>query len=709
MPLGFVMAAVLAAGLTPDYPKLPRSDVREDFHGVTIADPFRWLEDPAAAETRDFIAKENALTEKWIPAAAAAAYRARLEGLMDYPKRSMPSRQGPWWITMRNAGLQKHYVMFRQRGEDGPAEVLLDPNTFSKDGTVALASTAFTEDGALLAYGKSVGGSDEQTIFVRDVATGEDRADRLERMRFSNVAWAPDNSGFWYNKFPDPDRRANSTIYWHRLGDPQSRDRAVFSRPSDPELDLGPAVTEDGRYLVVYATRGTDRRNAVWLREIAGEPAREGGFRAILPSGRAEYGVVGNDGATFYVYTDDHAPKRRLIALDVNRSEEPWRELIPAEDALLRGVTMVGESFVAEYSRDVSSELRIHGRDGRLRHAVTLPQMGSISGVSGRREDEDFFFGFSNYTTPGTIYRCDLASGKWREFDRSRIHFDADRYVTERAFCVSPDGTRIPLWIARRRDLPRDGKNPALLYGYGGFSISLEPGFSPTVIPWLEQGGIFAVANLRGGGEYGTEWHEAGMLGRKQNVFDDFRAAARKLVADGWTTPEKLAIEGGSNGGLLTAAVVLQWPEQFGAVLSHVPVIDMFRYQRFGTGRYWTVEYGDATANREAFDWLRRYSPLHNVKAGQKYPPILVTTADGDDRVVPAHAFKFVATLQAEADPGVYLLRHEVGAGHGGGKPLDRQLDEKAACYAFLTRALGLPAPDFSGSEPKKPSAAPKK
>ncbi len=687
------------------YPKLPTSEVSDEYFGTTIADPYRWLEDFHSKAARDFVRKENTLTAEWLPAPARAAYRKRLEALIDYPKRSAPSRHGPWWITSRNTGLQPHGVVFKQRGEHGEPAVLIDPNTFSKDGTTALSGTTFTKDGSLVAYGKSVGGSDDQTIHVREVATGRDRPDELKDMRFSSIAWAVDDSGFWYNKYPDPAQRANSTIYWHRLGDPQEKDQAVFSRPENPAIDLSPGMTEDGKYLLIYATIGTDEKNGLWLRET-GDPSREGGFREVFPLGQAQYGVVGNDGPTFYVYTDRAAPRRRLGSVNVDDESGELRELIPQEENLLDAVAMVGDDFVASYTRDVCTELRLYAKDGKFLRVVPLPAAGAATGVDGRREDRDFFFLFSNYTTPGIIFRCALDAEKPTEYYRSQIKFDADRYVTEQVFYRSKDGTRVPLWLAYRKGLKKDGKNPVLLYGYGGFSISLEPGFSATMVPWLEQGGVYAVANLRGGGEYGTAWHEAGQFGRKQNVFDDFIAAAQKLIDDGFTNPKKLAIEGGSNGGLLTAAVVLQRPELFGAVISHVPVIDMLRYQRFGTGRFWTAEYGDATKSREDFAWLRKYSPLHNVKAGADYPPILVTTADGDDRVVPLHAFKFVATLQAEAGPGVYLLRHETGAGHGGGKPLGKMIDEKADVAAFLTRALDLPAPDFSDPASKKTSAA---
>lgn len=690
-----ILAAAVMTSL--DYPKVPTSDVVDDFFGEKVADPFRGLEDSDAPETRRFVEQENALTEAWIPGEVQKAYQDRLRKLMSYPRRSMPGRYGGWWITSRNSGLQPHYVVYKQRGEDGEPEVLIDPNTFSKDGTVALSETAFTKDGSLVAYGKSVGGSDNQTIYVRDVATGKDLSDELKDMRFATIAWAPDNSGFWYNKFPDPEARQNSTIYWHRLGDPQSKDKPILSLPDTPDVDIAPAVTEDGKYLLIYSSLGTDPATGIRVREIEGDPGREGGFREVFPLEESSFVVVANEGPMFYVVTDDAAPRSRLIVVDINQPQrEHWRELIPEMDELLDDVTMVGDRFVVTTTKDVHSNLRVHDRSGKVVAEVPLPGKGSVGGVSGRRDNNDFFFTFSSYTIPGIIYRYALADGELTEFYRSAVKFDPDLYITEQVFFESKDGTRVPMFVTHRKDMSRNGENPTILYGYGGFSINLEPGFNSFIIPWLEQGGVYVVANLRGGAEYGEEWHDAGRLEKKQNVFDDFIAAAERLIADKVTSPSKLAIKGGSNGGLLTAAVVLQRPDLFGAVLSHVPVTDMLRYQRFGTGRFWIPEYGDATGSREAFEWLRAYSPLHNVKKGAKYPPILVLTADGDDRVVPAHAFKFVATLQADAGPGVYLLRHEVGAGHGAGKPLEMSIKESAATYAFLTKALGLPAPHFA-------------
>lgn len=675
--------------LALDYPVLKTDDVVEDYFGHRMADPYRWLEAFDSAEARAFVEQQNVLTKGWIPSEVRGEYLGELRKVVDFPRRSLPTHYGKVWVTTRNSGLQAHSVLYKQDEPEDEAKVLLDPNTFSKDGTVSLASTSFTRDGRLMAYGKSVGGGDDQTIFVREVATDRDLPDVLENMRFSSVAWAPDGTGFWYNRFPDPEVRRNSTVYWHKLGTKQSEDVAVMTLPDEPEVDLYPWVTEDGRYLLLYKSEGTSEKNGILVREVAGGPERVGDFREVFPLGVANFVVVQTEGTTLYVYTDKDAPRRRLVAVDVNVPEvEKWREILPQSEDLLTDVALVGGRFATVYTRDVHSVLKVYEKDGTFVREVELPTAGTVGGLSGRPEDGEMYFVFSSYTYPGTIYRHDMATGETERYYQSQVAFRPEDYVTEQIFCTSKDGTRVPVFVVRHKDTPKDGKNPTVLYGYGGFGINLSPGFQPSIVPWLDHGGVYAVANLRGGAEYGTEWHEAGMLGRKQNVFDDFIAAAEKLVADRYTSAEKLAIEGGSNGGLLVAAVLLQRPELFGAAVSQVPVMDMLRYQKFGTGRYWTMEYGDATASAEAFAWLKAYSPLHNVKSGQKYPPLLVTTADGDDRVVPSHAFKFVATMQAEAEDGVYLLRHETGSGHGGGKPLDRVLEEQADVYAFLTRAL---------------------
>lgn len=701
LPIGRIflvmMSSLISTQAAPAEP-WKTSDVADQFFGTTVSDPFRWLEDEDSEPVREFIDAQNERTDAWIPAPVTERFAGRLSELINYPRRSVPTRLGEdLVITERNTGLQRHAVIFKQRGVDGEPEVLLDPNTFSENGTVALSTLDFTRDGALVAYGKSEGGSDNQTIFVRDVAKGEDLPGELRDMRFSAIAWAPDNSGFWYNKYPDPAERLNNTIYWHALGSDPAEDPVVFATPDDPELLNYPGVSEDGRFFVVYQIRGTDRRNGVLVRELAGrEPAAEGGWKSIVAPGEAMVSPVGNVGSRIFLYTDLDAPMRRVVAVefedlgeDAAASRASWKEVIPQTEDLLDSAQIVGGRFVTVHTRDVHSVLEVRDLDGANRQEVALPTKGTVGVVSGRPEDADAYFLFTSYTVPGTIFRLDVAGAKTEEYYRSAVKFDSDAYETRQIF-ADRDGVSIPVFVTAKKGVPLDGNNPTILYGYGGFGVSLAPGFNPFLIPWLEAGGVYAVANIRGGGEYGTDWHEAAKLGNRQVGFDDFAAAAKLLIDEKITSPERLAIEGGSNGGLLVLVAMLQHPELFGAVVSQVPVTDMLRFHRFGTGRFWTVEYGNAEESAEAFAWLKAYSPLHNIAGTARYPALLVTTADGDDRVVPAHAFKFIAAIQNTASPGTFLLRHQLGAGHGGGKPLDMVIREQAEIYAFLSRALGM-------------------
>lgn len=689
----FIMTTLLNpfANASPD-PTLrwKQSDIVDEYHGENVADPYRWLEDESSAALDEFIAWQNKQTSAWIPADVTARYESRLSELINYPRKSVPSRYGNLVITQRNSGLQPHAVVYKQIGIDGMPEVLIDPNAFSEDGSVALSILEFTQDGSLVAYGKSVGGSDNQTVYVRNVATGEDLPEIFTDMRFSAIAWANDNSGFWYNRYPDPANRLNNTIYWHALGTDPSDDIAVYSHPEDPEVAAYPAISYDGNYLVVYLVRGTDPRNGLIFREVTDDRSDSGGWRTLFPIGAGEVSAVATEGSTFFVYTDLDAPLRKLIAADVS-SEDPlaWREIIPESDALLKDITMVNGRFLAVSTRDVHSVMQVRSLDGTLEREVELPTKGTVGAVSARPSDKDVYFLFTSYTVPGSIYHLELPGGEPEVYYRSAVKFDSTAYETEQIF-VDRDGVKVPVFVTARKGVARDGSNPTILYGYGGFGVSLEPAFNPLLIPWLEAGGVYAVANIRGGGEYGTAWHDAAMLGKRQVAFDDFIAAAETLIETGITRPDRLAIEGGSNGGLLVLVAMQQRPDLFGAVVSQVPVADMLRFHQFGTGRFWTPEYGNAETSREAFEWLKAYSPLHNIREGATYPALLVTTADGDDRVVPAHAFKFIAAIQSAAGEGMHLLRHQLGAGHGGGKPLAMAIREQAEIYAFLTRALNM-------------------
>lgn len=690
-----VLSVVSSSASALEYPMARRDDVSDDYFGAKVPDPYRWLEQPDSPETRQWVEAENKVTQRFIDPKARAAFRGRLEKLLDYPRVGAPRREGPRYVVGRNSGLQPQSVVYTKETLGGPEKVLFDPNTFSADGTVALAGTDFTQDGSLVAYGISVGGSDEKTVKIRDAATGADQPDELDKMRFAGLAWDPAKRGLWYNQYPNGEGRLNNKLRYHALGSPQSQDPIVYERPDDPELSLNPDVNEDGCYLFVYTSRGTDRRNGLVYREICCDPGTFGGFTELFKPGDAVYNVVDSEGPTLYVYTDKNAPRRRLVKIDVRAPEEKdWVEILPQTEDLLQSVTVVDGKFVCTYVHDVVDQLKVYDRAGKFLKQIKLPTLGSVGGVTGKREDKEMFFTFSSFTYPSTVFRYNFANDELKVIDRPTVAFDPDAYEAKQVFFNSKDGTRVPMFVVSRKGLKLDGQNPTLLYGYGGFNISLGPGFNPLLVAWLEKGGVYALANLRGGGEYGSDWHDAGMLGKKQNVFDDFAGAAEKLIREKYTSPQKLAIRGGSNGGLLVAAVMLQRPDLFGAVVSQVPVIDMLRYQTFGTGRFWTVEYGDATKDAADFKWLYAYSPLHNIKPGEKYPALLVTTAEGDDRVVPAHAFKFVATLQhaatgAAADD-VILLRHDTKSGHGAGKPTAKILDEAADIDAFLAQTLGM-------------------
>ena len=708
-PLLIALCAAASLGANAhalEYPVAHRDDaVVDDYFGTKVPDPYRWLERPDSPETRAWVEAENKVTQQFIDPAVRAAFRGRLEKLLDYPRVGAPRREGDRYIVGRNSGLQPQSVVYTKQTLSGPETVLFDPNTFSADGTVALAGTDFSEDGTLVAYGVSVGGSDEKTVKIRDVATVADQPDALDKMRFASLAWDPAKRGLWYNQYPNGEGRVNNKLRYHALGSPQSQDPVVYERPDDPELSLSPDVNEDGCYLFVYTSRGTDRRNGLAYREICCDPGTFGGFTTLFEPGEAVYNVVDSEGPILYVYTDKNAPRRRLVKIDVRAPEEKnWVELLPQTEDLLQSVTVVDGKFVCTYVHDVVDQLNLYDKSGAFLKQIDLPTLGSVGGVNGKRADKEMFFTFSSFTYPSTVFRYDFATDELKAIDRPTVAFDPDAYEAKQVFFNSKDGTRIPMFVVSKKGLKRDGQNPTLLYGYGGFNISLGPGFNPLLVAWLEKGGVYALANLRGGGEYGSDWHDAGMLGKKQNVFDDFAGAAEKLIGEKYTSPKKLAIRGGSNGGLLVAAVMLQRPDLFGAVVSQVPVIDMLRYQTFGTGRFWTVEYGDATKNAADFKWLYAYSPLHNVKPGKPYPALLVTTAEGDDRVVPAHAFKFVATLQHAASGGskddVILLRHDTKSGHGAGKPTAKILDEAADIDAFLAQTLGMDVGDAPATSP---------
>ncbi len=679
------------------YPPSKKVDQVDDYHGVKVADPYRWLEDADAPETKAWVEAQNKVTFGLLESIPERArLRERLTQLWNYEKFGVPFREGDRYFFTRNDGLQNQSVLYVGKTPDDPqARVLLDPNTLSADGTVALTGYAVSEDGKLLAYGLATAGSDWNEWRVRNVETGEDLPDRLQWVKFSGASWTKDGKGFFYSRYDEP-KEGNllqstnyyQKLYYHRVSTPQSEDELVYERRDHKEWGFGGYVTDDGRYLGIVVTMGTSPRNLFFYKDLTNPEAR---VVELVPDFIADFTPVGNDGTTFYFRTDWEAPRGRLIAIDATRPERAnWREVIPQSRDTLEAVRWVGGRFIALYLSDAKTQVRMFDRAGKALQEIALPGIGTAAGFGGKPEATETFYAFTSFTQPTSIYRYDFTTGKSTLLRQPKLAFDPGAYVTQQVFYKSKDGTRVPMFIVHRKGLKRDGKNPTLLYGYGGFNISLTPSFSPARIAWLEMGGVLAIPNLRGGGEYGEEWHQAGTRLKKQNVFDDFIAAAEWLIREKYTQPARLAIQGGSNGGLLVGACMTQRPELFGAALPAVGVLDMLRFNKFTIGWAWESDYG-SPQNPEEFRALYAYSPLHNLKPGTRYPATLITTADHDDRVVPAHSFKFAAALQAahKGDAPV-LIRIETKAGHGAGKPTSKLIEETADVWAFLVRMFQM-------------------
>jgi prolyl oligopeptidase len=675
----------------------------DNYHGTQVRDSYRWLEDADAEETRAWVEAQNCRTFAWLGQIPERdRIRERLTRLWNYERFGVPSRDGGVYVWTKNDGLQNQSVYYWQRSLEGEPQVLIDPNLLSTDGTIALTSWDVSEDGRYFAYGTSEAGSDWQSFQVREVTTGRDLPDRLRWIKFSGMSWTHDNGGFFYSRYPEPGGAAlraanrNQKLYYHRLGADQSEDLLVYERPDQPDWGLGGQVTDDGRYLVIGVWHGTDVRNRVHYLDLgdAARPRVQGDVVRLLDDFDASYTFAGNDGPLFYFVTNLDAPRYRLIAIDIrNPARSAWHEVIPQSAATLTGATIIGGRLVATYLEDAHSRVTIFTTDGRRVADLPLPTLGTVSGISGRPDNPEMFYAFTSYLYPTTIFRYDVATGENRVFRAPRVDFDASQYETRQVFYRSRDGTRIPMFLTHRRGLRRDGNNPTYLTAYGGFNISIVPSFSVSNLVWLEMGGIIAVPNLRGGGEYGEEWHRAGMLERKQNVFDDFIAAAEYLIRERYTRTSRLAIAGGSNGGLLIGAVLNQRPDLFGAALPAVGVMDMLRFHQFTIGWAWVTEYGSADSAHQ-FPFLYRYSPLHNIRPGARYPAVMVTTADHDDRVVPGHSFKYTAALQAaQAGTAPIMIRIETRAGHGAGRPTSKIIEEQADRWAFLVRSLGMSRP----------------
>lgn len=688
-----IMIASLAQANPLNYPESRKEALKETLHGTPVSDPYRWLEDDDSAETKAWVAAQNVLTQSYLATIPQRdAIHQRLKTLWDFERIGQPQKMGNHWFFNYNSGLQNQAVLKVTESLDDPGRVLLDPATLSDDGTVALADWEVSEDGKLVAWAISRGGSDWHEIFVREVATGKDLGDHLKWIKSSLIAWAKDGSGFYYSRYDASSEGEALTgknefhkLYFHQLGSPQSTDRIIYQRKDRAKWGVRGFLSEDCDYLLLHISKGTETSNRFFYQKIGTDKVVE-----LLDKADASYGFIGNDGPRFYFRTNLNAPRYRVIAIDIRKPDVgDWQEVIAETDASLDSVDMVGGQFICQYLEEASTAVRCHNLDGQFIRRIELPGIGTASGFNGRNKDSTCFYSFSSFTDPGAIYQLDLKSGKSTVWRRPEVGFRSSAYVTKQVFVTSKDGTKVPIFIVHKRGLNLDGSHRTLLYGYGGFDINLSPGFSVSRAVWLERGGVFVLANLRGGGEYGSDWHKAGTKLQKQNVFDDFFAAAHWLIDHGYTSSEKLAIQGGSNGGLLVGACMTQQPRLFGACLPAVGVMDMLRFHKFTIGWGWQSDYGSPD-DPEEFEALLRYSPYHNLKPGTYYPATLVTTADHDDRVVPAHSFKFAARLQeCQAKDGPpTLIRIALSAGHGAGTALDKTIDRIADEWAFLEQNL---------------------
>ncbi|MEO6723910.1 MAG: prolyl oligopeptidase family serine peptidase [Blastocatellia bacterium] len=686
-----------------NYPIAKKVDQVDDYHGTKVADPYRWLEDPDAPETRAWVEAENKVTFDFLnQIPERAKIKARLTKLWDFERYDVPFREAGRYFYFKNDGLQNQNVLYTLRTLDGEAQVLLDPNKLSADGTVALSGYAVSDDGKYLAYGLSASGSDWMEWKVREVETGRDLSDDLKWVKFSGASWTSDGKGFFYSRYDEPNEKTKleavnyfQKLYYHRLGTPQSEDALVYERKDQKEWGFSGNVTEDGHYLIITIWEGTDPRNRVFYKALQTPDAKVVEF---LPNLEAAYNFIGNDGPVFYFRTDSHAARGRVIVVDTTKpnGSRDWQEVIPQAEETLESVSLVGDHFIASYLKDARTQIKLFNLTGKFVREVDLPGIGTATGFGGKRKDTETFYAFTSFTTPTTIYRYDIKNGKSTVYRHPKVDFNPNDYETKQVFYASKDGTRMPMFITHKKGLKLNGQNPTLLYGYGGFNVSLTPAFSISNLVWMEMGGVYAQPTLRGGGEYGEEWHLAGTKLRKQNVFDDFITAAEWLIANKYTSTPKLAIYGGSNGGLLVGACMTQRPDLFGAALPAVGVMDMMRFHKFTIGWAWVSDYGSSDDAKE-FKALYAYSPLHNLKPGTKYPATFITTADHDDRVIPAHSFKFAAALQAsqvgqatQIGDAPALIRIETKAGHGAGKPTAKVIEEIADRWGFLARVLKI-------------------
>ena len=700
-----ILFAAPAAAL--EYPAAHSVEQVDVYHGQRVADPYRWLEDVDAPETRRWVEAQNAFTESQLARMPERAqFHKRLTELWSFSRQSAPTKVAGRYLFTRNDGLQNQDVLMIQDLLEDPPRVLLDPNQWSEDGTVAMTLAKPSPNGELLAYGRAAAGSDWNEFRIMSIDGNASFEEVLQRIKFSSLSWTADSRGFFYSRYPQPpkqsaagdgvfDALAHQRLYYHRVGTPQSEDLLVAEAPEQPKWGFASSVTDDGRYNVIAIWRGSENANAVWVQDLKEpkQPQVQAPITRLIPDFEASYVLVASRGNTLYFRTDLNAPRGRIIAIDLDQPQKKhWRTVVRESKAVLKHALHAGDQLVLVYMDDAVERIRRYQFNGRRLKDIELPGLGRLgtyrsgtaANISGKAGDDELFFAYSDFRQPLTVYRSDLATGSVRPLFEPELQFDPSEYETKQVFFTSRDGTRVPMFISHKRGLKLDGSNPTLVHGYGGFDVSLTPWFSVPYFAWMDAGGVFAVANLRGGGEYGADWHRAGIKHNKQNVFDDFIAAAGHLVSAGYTSPEHLAATGRSNGGLLMGAVTNQVPWLFSAVVADVGVMDMLRFHKFTIGWAWTGDYGSSD-NKDEFETLYSYSPYHNVKPGADYPAVLVTTGDHDDRVVPGHSYKYTAAMQAataSSDP--VLIRIDTAAGHAAGKPVDKQIEEEADRLGFM-------------------------
>lgn len=675
------------------YPETKKENVKDTYFGTGVDDPYRWLEDDRSADTKLWVEAQNAVTQKYM---AQIPYRndikARLKHLMNYEKYSQPFKEGGYTYYYKNTGLQNQSVLYRQK-EVGEPEVFLDPNTFSKDATTSLAGISFSKDGSMLAYQLSEGGSDWTKVIVMKSADKSVVGETLTDVKFSGISWQG-NDGFYYSSYDKPAEGSQLSgltqyhkLFYHKLGTAQKEDQLIFGGDKTPRRYISAGLTEDERYLIISAANSTSG-NELYLKDLK---AKDGAIIPVVSNFDKNHNIIDNVGSKLFIYTNLDAPNGRVVTVDAgNPGVENWKELIKETENVLSPSTGGGKLF-ANYIKDAVSMVLQYDRNGKLEHEIKLPGLGSASGFGSKESEKELYYTFTSYVYPATIFRYAIETGKSEVYKKSGVDFDPANYESKQVFYASKDGTKVPMIITYKKGIVLNGKNPTVLYGYGGFDVSLTPSFSTANIILMDQGGIYAVANLRGGGEYGEKWHLAGTKMQKQNVFDDFIAAGEYLIANKYTSKDYLASMGGSNGGLLVGATLAQRPDLFKVAFPAVGVMDMLRYHKFTAGAGWSYDYGTAEDSKEMFEYLHKYSPVHALKAGTKYPATLVTTADHDDRVVPAHSFKFAATLQKEqAGDAPVLISIQTNAGHGAGKPTDKAIEEIADRWAFLFYNMGI-------------------